>query len=195
MTDGQTVSARSAQRMKGRKGGPPKGKRGSAASVRASAETTSRDQASRGCSARPMKPAAANGSQTLEPTLPTRIKVAGAAPLGSGGTPSSGPGWNPPRTRSPVRSTAAATVSYILPAATRGHPGFSWKDVYDRAAKSADLLRELERDGWTLGRVRGAHHVLVHPLKPGHVTIAQGPRKGLGKPDPQTGRARAEMTR
>ena len=52
--------------------------------------------------------------------------------------------------------------------------------MYDRAVKSADLLRELERDGWTLGRVRGSHHVLVHPLKPGHVTIPH-PRKDLGR--------------
>ena len=52
--------------------------------------------------------------------------------------------------------------------------------VYDRAVKSADLLRELERDGWTIDRVRGSHHVLVHPSKPGHVTVPH-PRKDLGK--------------
>ena len=52
--------------------------------------------------------------------------------------------------------------------------------VYDRAVKSADLLRELERDGWAIDRVRGSHHVLVHPSKPGHVTVSH-PRKDLGK--------------
>ena len=52
--------------------------------------------------------------------------------------------------------------------------------VHDRMVKSADLLRELERDGWTIGRVRGSHHVLVHSSKPGHVTVPD-PRKDPGK--------------
>lgn len=48
-----------------------------------------------------------------------------------------------------------------------------------RTMKSADLVRELERDGWMLDRVRGSHHVFVHPTKPGHVTVPH-PRKDLG---------------
>ena len=65
-----------------------------------------------------MKPAAANGSQRLDPTLPTRMTVAASFPERSRGTPSSGPGWNPPRTARPAPSTAAAIVSYTVPAPT-----------------------------------------------------------------------------
>ena len=52
--------------------------------------------------------------------------------------------------------------------------------VYDRTVKSVDLLRELERQGWTLDRVRGSHQLLVHPLKPGHISVPH-PRKDLGR--------------
>ena len=52
--------------------------------------------------------------------------------------------------------------------------------VYHRAVKSADLLKELERNGWILDRVRGSHHILVHPLKPGPITVPH-PRKDLGR--------------
>jgi predicted RNA binding protein YcfA (HicA-like mRNA interferase family) len=45
--------------------------------------------------------------------------------------------------------------------------------------KSADLIRELERDGWALDRVRGAHHVFNHASKPGIVVVPH-PRKDLG---------------
>jgi predicted RNA binding protein YcfA (HicA-like mRNA interferase family) len=45
--------------------------------------------------------------------------------------------------------------------------------------KSADLIRLLETDGWTLDRVRGAHHVFRHPAKPGIVVVPH-PKKDLG---------------
>jgi len=45
--------------------------------------------------------------------------------------------------------------------------------------KSSDLLRELERHGWIVCNVRGSHHVLRHPDRPGHVSIPH-PRKDLG---------------
>lgn len=45
--------------------------------------------------------------------------------------------------------------------------------------RSRDLIRELERAGWSLDRVRGSHHVFV---KPGHRPIViPHPRKDLGK--------------
>jgi len=50
---------------------------------------------------------------------------------------------------------------------------------------SADLIRELNRAGWRLDRVRGSHHVFRHPAKPGIVVVPH-PRKDLG-----TGLARA----
>ncbi|MBF0307369.1 MAG: type II toxin-antitoxin system HicA family toxin [Alphaproteobacteria bacterium] len=45
--------------------------------------------------------------------------------------------------------------------------------------KSADVIRLLEADGWTLDRVRGSHHVFKHPAKPG-VVVAPHPTKDLG---------------
>ena len=45
---------------------------------------------------------------------------------------------------------------------------------------SADLIKQLERDGWELVNVRGSHHVFRHPAKPGHISVPH-PRKDLGK--------------
>jgi predicted RNA binding protein YcfA (HicA-like mRNA interferase family) len=45
--------------------------------------------------------------------------------------------------------------------------------------KSADLIRLLEANGWTLDRVRGSHHVFRHPVKPGIVVVPH-PKKDLG---------------
>ncbi|CAA7613988.1 type II toxin-antitoxin system HicA family toxin [Magnetospirillum sp. UT-4] len=45
--------------------------------------------------------------------------------------------------------------------------------------KSADLIRLMEADGWTLDRVRGSHHVFRHPTKPGIVVVPH-PKKDLG---------------
>lgn len=45
--------------------------------------------------------------------------------------------------------------------------------------KSADLIRLLTQDGWTLRGVKGSHHVFHHPHKPGHISVPH-PRKDLG---------------
>ena len=46
--------------------------------------------------------------------------------------------------------------------------------------KSADLIREITEAGWTLQRVRGSHHVFVHPRLPG-ILVVPHPKKDLGK--------------
>jgi predicted RNA binding protein YcfA (HicA-like mRNA interferase family) len=45
--------------------------------------------------------------------------------------------------------------------------------------KSRDLIKLLEQDGWTLRGVKGSHHIFVHAVKPGHVSVPH-PRKDLG---------------
>jgi predicted RNA binding protein YcfA (HicA-like mRNA interferase family) len=45
--------------------------------------------------------------------------------------------------------------------------------------KSADLIRELKRAGWTLQRLRGSHHVFAHPARAGSVVVPH-PKKDLG---------------
>lgn len=45
--------------------------------------------------------------------------------------------------------------------------------------KSADLVREPERAGWVLDRVRGSHHVFKHPTRSGIVVVPH-PKKDLG---------------
>ena len=37
------------------------------------------------------------------------------------------------------------------------------------------VLRVLAEDGWTVDRQRGSHRILVHPTKPGTVTVAGKP--------------------
>jgi len=46
--------------------------------------------------------------------------------------------------------------------------------------KSADLIRELERAGWTLRRTVGSPHIFMHATRPGHITVPH-PKKDLGK--------------
>jgi predicted RNA binding protein YcfA (HicA-like mRNA interferase family) len=46
--------------------------------------------------------------------------------------------------------------------------------------KSAELIKELTAHGWILDRVRGSHHVFVHPARPGIVVVPH-PKKDLGK--------------
>jgi predicted RNA binding protein YcfA (HicA-like mRNA interferase family) len=46
--------------------------------------------------------------------------------------------------------------------------------------KSADLIRELEKAGWTVRRTVGSHHIFVHASRPGHITVPH-PKKDLGK--------------
>ena len=53
-----------------------------------------------------------------------------------------------------------------------GPPGKRWTGrigVYDTHMTSAALIRELTTAGWRLERVRGSHHVFVHPGHPGIV--------------------------
>lgn len=45
--------------------------------------------------------------------------------------------------------------------------------------RSADVIKRLEGDGWTLRAVRGSHHVFQHPIKPGHISVPH-PKKDLG---------------
>jgi predicted RNA binding protein YcfA (HicA-like mRNA interferase family) len=45
--------------------------------------------------------------------------------------------------------------------------------------RSAEVVKQLEADGWILRNVRGSHHVFRHPIKPGHISVPH-PRKDLG---------------
>ena len=38
--------------------------------------------------------------------------------------------------------------------------------------KVRDLMRMLEKDGWTVVRTRGSHRQFRHPVKPGTVTVS-----------------------
>ena len=49
-----------------------------------------------------------------------------------------------------------------------------------RTMQSRELIKELQDAGWMLDRVRGSHHVFVHPNLGGHVTVPH-PRKDLGR--------------
>ncbi len=46
-------------------------------------------------------------------------------------------------------------------------------------SSSGDLIRELRHAGWRLERVRGSHHVFVHPRR-GGIVVVPHPRKNLG---------------
>jgi predicted RNA binding protein YcfA (HicA-like mRNA interferase family) len=45
--------------------------------------------------------------------------------------------------------------------------------------KVREVIRLLERDGWTVVRQRGSHRQLRHPHKPGLVTVAGKPNFDL----------------
>jgi predicted RNA binding protein YcfA (HicA-like mRNA interferase family) len=45
--------------------------------------------------------------------------------------------------------------------------------------RSADLIRQLEKAGWVLKRVRGSHHVFIHPRRRGIVVVPH-PKRELG---------------
>ena len=45
--------------------------------------------------------------------------------------------------------------------------------------KVRDAIRLVEREGWSLARVRGSHRQYRHPGKPGTVTIAGKPGDDL----------------
>jgi predicted RNA binding protein YcfA (HicA-like mRNA interferase family) len=46
--------------------------------------------------------------------------------------------------------------------------------------KSAELIRQLTKEGWTLDRVAGSHHIFKHPTKAGHISVPH-PKADLGK--------------
>jgi predicted RNA binding protein YcfA (HicA-like mRNA interferase family) len=37
--------------------------------------------------------------------------------------------------------------------------------------KVRDIIRRIEKDGWTLRATRGSHRQYTHPAKPGRVTV------------------------
>lgn len=43
---------------------------------------------------------------------------------------------------------------------------------------SRDVIRRLERDGWTCVRTKGSHHQFKHPTRPGLVTVPH-PKRDL----------------
>ena len=43
--------------------------------------------------------------------------------------------------------------------------------------KIRDILKRLEADGWTFKSQEGSHRQLIHPTKPGKVTVAGHPSK------------------
>ena len=45
--------------------------------------------------------------------------------------------------------------------------------------KSKELIALLLRNGWQLRGVKGSHHVYVHPLRSGHISVPLG-SKDLG---------------
>ena len=44
---------------------------------------------------------------------------------------------------------------------------------------SAELIRALEKAGWTLRGSKGSHHIFVHPQRAGHLSVPH-PKKDLG---------------
>ncbi len=45
---------------------------------------------------------------------------------------------------------------------------------------SRDIIRRLEKEGWTLVRVTGSHHVFKNPTS-GNTLVVPHPKKDLGK--------------
>jgi len=41
---------------------------------------------------------------------------------------------------------------------------------------SRDIIKLLEKDGWTLVRISGSHHHFRHPTKPGTTTVVHPKR-------------------
>lgn len=46
--------------------------------------------------------------------------------------------------------------------------------------KSADIIKQLQQDGWHLVRITGSHHHFKHDIKSGLVTVPH-PKKDLPK--------------
>ncbi len=52
-------------------------------------------------------------------------------------------------------------------------------DVYISLVASKDLIQLLKEDGWMLRGSKWSHHVFIHPIKTGHLTVPH-PKKDLG---------------
>lgn len=44
---------------------------------------------------------------------------------------------------------------------------------------SKEIIKQLEKDGWSLRGTKGSHHVYTHPEKSGHISVPH-PKKDLG---------------
>ena len=65
-----------------------------------------------------------------------------------------------------MESSAKAAPLFALAARPEGRSGLTVRA----------LLTLLKADGWEIARVRGSHRQLVHPIKPGTVTLAGHPK-------------------
>ena len=45
--------------------------------------------------------------------------------------------------------------------------------------KIRDIIKQIEKDGWTLHSTRGSHRQFKHPAKPGRVTVPGHPGDDL----------------
>jgi predicted RNA binding protein YcfA (HicA-like mRNA interferase family) len=43
----------------------------------------------------------------------------------------------------------------------------------------AEAIRKLRRDGWILDRIQGSHHMLIHPVKTGTISVPVHPGRDL----------------
>ena len=51
--------------------------------------------------------------------------------------------------------------------------------MYNTHMNSADIIKQLLRDGWVLRGVKGSHHIYTHPERGGHISVPN-PKKDLG---------------
>lgn len=51
--------------------------------------------------------------------------------------------------------------------------------VYNHSMNSKELISKLEKDGWTIRGSKGSHHIFIHPIKTGHISVPH-PKKDLG---------------
>lgn len=51
--------------------------------------------------------------------------------------------------------------------------------VYNHSMNSKELISKLEKDGWALRGSKGSHHIFIHPIKTGHISVPH-PKKDLG---------------
>ena len=59
---------------------------------------------------------------------------------------------------------------------------------------ATELLRALGRAGWAIDRQSGSHAQLIHPTKPGLVTVARHSRGTIRPKTPTTILAQASLT-